>query len=52
MKINIKHGFLYLKISFLSPSFLIEVSKINEFSIFIDKNPDTIVIGFKLGDTT
>ncbi len=45
MEINIKDGFLHLKISFLNPSFSIEISKISEFIISIDT---IILIEFKL----
>jgi hypothetical protein len=51
MKINIKNGFLYLKIYLLSPSVSIEVSKITEFGIFIDENV-IFFVGFKLENTT
>jgi L-rhamnose mutarotase len=51
MKINLKNGFLHIKVRLLSPRISMEASKITEFSIFIDENANFFV-GFKLENAT
>ncbi|RKZ44317.1 MAG: hypothetical protein DRR16_26305 [Candidatus Parabeggiatoa sp. nov. 3] len=51
MKINLKNGFLHIKVRSLSPRVSMEASSISEFSIFIDENAHFFV-GFKLENAT